>query len=73
MEKTMGGETGLKIRMLVGGHTTQQYDLDFGKRILLAEKKAGNLVIDDETRQLAKIELLNEDSSVTVYPAVQGG
>lgn len=69
----MGGETELKIRMLVDGHTVQEYDLDFGKRILTMERDKGNLVVDDETRQLAKIEMLTKDSAVTVYPAVTGG
>jgi hypothetical protein len=63
----------MKIRMLVDGHTVQEYDLDFGKRILTMERNKGNLVVDDETRQLAKIEMLTNDSAVTVYPAVTGG
>jgi len=73
MEKRMGGETGLKIRMLVDGHMAQEYDLDFGRRILTIERNKGNLIVDDETRQLAKIEMLTKDSAVTVYPAVTGG
>lgn len=63
----------MKIRMLVDGHSAQEYALDFGKNILTIERSKGNLVIDDETKQLAKIEGLTEDSSVTVYPAVKGG
>ena len=63
----------MKIRMLVNGHTVQQYDLAWGKKILRAAQSEGSLVMDDETRQLAKIEGLTEDSSVTVYPVVRGG
>ena len=63
----------MRIRFLVDGHTTQQYGLEFGKVILQNEHQRGNLVVDDETKQLAKIESLTEDSSVTVYPAIQGG
>ena len=63
----------MKIRMLVRGHTTQVYDLEYGKRILRAELNRGNTVIDDATNQLAKIEGLTEISSVTVFPKVAGG
>ena len=63
----------MKIRMLVNGHTAQTYELNWGKKILQAERNQGNLVIDDETKQLAKIEGLTEDSNVTVYPAITGG
>ena len=69
----MGGENELKIRMLVNGHSEQTYDLDWGKKILQAERNSGNLVIDDETRQLAKIETLTEESAVTVFPRIVGG
>lgn len=63
----------MKIRMLVGGHTTQTYSLDFAKEFLLSERVKGNLVIDDETNQLAKIEGLTEESSVTVFPRITSG
>ena len=63
----------MKIRMLVRGHTTQVYDLEYGKQILRAEQRQGSLVIDDATNQLAKIEGLTEVSSVTVFPRVAGG
>ena len=63
----------MKIRMLVRGHTTQEYGLEYGKRILRAELKLGNTVMDDATNQLAKIEGLTEVSSVTVFPRVAGG
>lgn len=63
----------MKIRMLVNGHTQQVYDLEWGKKLLKAEVEKGSLVVDDEARQLAKIEELTEDSSVTVYPAIVGG
>ena len=68
----MGGVR-MKIRMLVDGHTTQVYDLDRAKTLLKREQSRGNLVVDDETRQLAKVDFLKEDSSVTVYPVVKGG
>lgn len=73
METIVGGEDDLKIRMLVNGHTQQTYNLEWGKNLLRAERRRGNLVVDDETRQLAKIEGLTEESSVTVYPAIAGG
>ena len=59
--------------MLVDGHTTQVYELDYGKKVLRAAQRQGALIVDDETRQLTKIEGLHEDSVVTVYPAVVGG
>ena len=69
----MGGENVLKIRMLVNGHTAQEYNLEWGKSILRAERAEGRLVVDDETLQLAKIDGLTENSSVTVYPRIAGG
>jgi len=63
----------LKIRMLVNGHSEQQYGLSYAKYILEEQQKLGHIIVDDETKQLAKIEFLNEDSSVTVYPAIIGG
>lgn len=63
----------MKIRMLVDGHSEQIYELNYAKKILRRESARGNLVVDDETRQLAKIESLTEDSSVTVYPVISGG
>lgn len=63
----------MKIRMLVRGHTTQEYSLEIGKNLLRAERNQGNLVVDDATKQLAKIEGLTEVSSVTVFPRVAGG
>ena len=73
MENAVGGEDEVKIRMLVNGHTAQTYDLAWGKSILRAERAEGKLVVDDETRQLAKIQDLTENSSVTVYPRIMGG
>lgn len=58
--------------MLVDGHTTQTYSLDRGTS-LLKELEKNNMIVDDETMQLTKIEFLNENSSVTVYPKVIGG
>ena len=63
----------LKIRMLVNGHTQQQYDFEYGQRILESETIKGNLVVDDETRQLVKIHELREDGNYTVYPKIVGG
>ncbi len=67
----MGGKR-MKITMLVNGHTTQEYELEQGKRYLRVLSKT-NLIIDNETKQLAKIEFLNPTSSVTVMPLVAGG
>lgn len=69
----MGGERRVRIRMLVDGHTVQTYDLRHGRALLRKELEKGSFIVDDEARQLAKIEDLNEDSVVTVYPKVQGG
>ena len=63
----------MKIRMLVDGHTEQQYDFEFGQKILAAEIKNGNMVVDDETKQLTKIDGLKADSDYTVYPRIVGG
>lgn len=63
----------MKIRMLVDGHTAQEYELNYAKKVLQQEEALGNLVVDDETRQLAKIESLTEDSQVTVFPLISGG
>ena len=63
----------MKIRMLVDGHKAQEYSLEYAKNILKGQKRQGCIIVDDETRQLAKIEDLTEDSRVTVYPAVTGG
>ncbi len=63
----------MKIRMLVGGHKAQNYELSYAKRILERESAKGNIIIDEETRQLAKIESLTEDSRVSVFPRIVGG
>lgn len=63
----------MKIRMLVDGHTAQDYNLNYAKVILRENQELGCLIVDDETRQLAKIESLGEDSRVTIYPAIRGG
>jgi len=63
----------VRIRMLVDGHTIQTYSLPRGKALLRNELKKGSFIVDDEARQMAKIEDLKEDSVVTVYPKVQGG
>jgi len=63
----------LKIRMLVGGHTTQTYELERAKAILRHSEVLGYNIIDDETHQLAKIESLTEESKVTVWPSITGG
>jgi len=63
----------VKIRMLVDGHSARDYDLSYAKVILRESQEQGCLIVDDETRQLAKIESLGEDSRVTVYPAIKGG
>ena len=68
----MGGEKRLKITMLVDGHTTFDYELKQGKSYLTMLSKT-NLIIDDETKQLAKITDLKSTSSVTVMPRVMGG
>ena len=63
----------MKIRMLVNGHTEQQYGFEYGQKILAKQILEGNMVVDDETRQLAKIEGLKETGSYTVYPKIAGG
>ena len=63
----------MKIRMLVDGHSTQKYDLVYAKNLLRDYQAKGCLIVDDETRQLAKIESLKEDSRVTVWPMIRGG
>ena len=68
----MGGENDLKITMLVDGHTTQEYELEQGKSYLRTLSKT-NLIVDDELKQLAKIDGLTNASSVTVMPRVMGG
>lgn len=62
----------LKITMMVDGHTTQEYGLEQGKLYLHKLEKT-HLVVDDETKQLAKIEGLGVNSSMTAYPRVAGG
>lgn len=62
----------MKITMMVDGHTTQEYALEQGKTYLRNLEKT-SLIIDDETRQIAKVEGLSERSRVTVYPRVAGG
>jgi len=62
----------MKITMLLDGHTTQEYSLEMGKTYLHKLEKT-NLIIDDETHQLAKIDFLTETSNVTVFPMVMGG
>lgn len=59
--------------MLVGGHTSQEYELEFAKNILRQRAAMGDLVVDDETQHLAKIDFLTEQSSVTVWPLIAGG
>ena len=68
----MGGEW-MKIRMLVRGHTQQEYDFEYGQSILEKEIRKGNNIINDESHQLTKIEDLEADGSYTVFPAVTGG
>jgi hypothetical protein len=62
----------MKITMMVDGHTTGDYSLERGKAFLRKLQNT-NLIKDDETEQLAKIEFLTENSRVTVYPIVAGG
>jgi len=62
----------MKIRWLVEGHTQQAVSLERARE-LLQEAAQENLIIDDETQQLAKIEGLTEKSRVTVFPIVKGG
>lgn len=62
----------MKITLLVNGHTTQDYSLEMGKTYLHKLEKT-NLIIDDETCQLAKIDFLTENSNVTVFPIVVDG
>ena len=63
----------MKIRWLVNGHSQQTVSLERGQKILAQEMAKGNLIVDEELRQLQKIEGLSEDTVVTVYPAVVGG
>ena len=63
----------MKIRMLVNGHSEQTYQLEYGKYLLTEMKQQGKLIVDNETKQLAKLEFLNDQSSITVYPAIIGG
>ena len=69
----MEGGDRLKIRWLVNGHSQQTVSLEKGRKILAQELAKGNLIVDEELRQLQKLEGLSEDSVVTVYPAVVGG
>ena len=66
------GDRTLKIRMLVNGHRTQEYKLEYAKKILV-ELSEENIIIDDDTKQLAEIQLLTEKSAVSIYPKVGGG
>ena len=63
----------MKIRLLVDGHTVQEYKLSYGKNLLKEYQSQGCLILDDETKQLTKVEFLNQDSKVTVIPAIRGG
>jgi len=63
----------MRIRYLVEGHTQQVVTLELGKKRLQKAISEGNLIVDDETQQFAKLENLTEDSQVTVWPVVQGG
>ena len=61
----------MKIRMLVNGDAQETYTLERGKQIL--ETLQDSNIILDESRQLAKIQDLKEDSSVIVIPRILGG
>jgi len=63
----------MRIRYLVDGHTPVVVGLEKGLQLLEKAQKEGNIIIDDDTQQLAKIEFLNEDSRVTVWPVPSGG
>lgn len=58
--------------MMFKGHTTGDYSLEQGKTYLRKLQRT-NLIVDDETRQLAKIDFLTENSHVFVYPILVGG